>query len=335
MLGAAARHSYTTRVHIKSITALVLAAIITLIGAGCSSRRTRRHDDRATLADTLPAWDAESFARNTKLARRVIAAPVAEIVAKLGSFEFRARSQFSFVRGTRSNLQADQYEADVDSEKNFRVKIVTGDTQVEAIVVGEEMFVRQNLGHLRRKPQRDPVAWKKWTELAWSSQLAAIEPFFSRLLLERKEESSHDGRDVLVYSIALGDETEKMDTNRPQMDALPRYALPVAAPTAWRENAHLLDLAGELWFDRATGVLVKTKLEGRIEVRDQDVHPTQLRLRYDGALKRIGRVEPLSRPHASRPEYVRVPRPVDPLSFFRKELPQPEDLGDAEQRVQP
>lgn len=301
---------------------LRLCGLLLLAALACSSPSSPEHNSRiARNYDTTPL-NVASLAKDLALQRRVLAMPVGEAIARLGSFTFEGRSFFSFSRGTRETAQADRYEAHVDPEQNFRVKIDTGNTLVEAFVVGDEMFVRQNLGHLRSKPNRDATTIEKWTELVWTSQRSALEPFFGRLVLSDDGTETLDGRTVQRFSLALGDPHNE---NEKVVEGLPPTSLPIAAPSGWRESASARGLNGSIWVDSETGVILKSKIEGRLEISDEEVRPTQLTVRYEGLLKDVGVAPAVDAPKDSRPEYVRTPRPVDQLSFFRSELPKPEE----------
>lgn len=306
----------------KRFPKTVVCALPLLFVLACSEPAPPAANSRIKRDYDTSSMNVESLAENPSLQRRILAMPVGEVVARLGSFTFKGRSFFSFSRGTQENSQADTYEAHVDGEQNFRVKVDTGETQVEAYVVGEEMFVRQNLGHIRSKPNRDATTVEKWAELAWTSQRSALEPFFGRVVLLDEGSESLDGRSAQRFSLSLGPVT---DAGKQVVDGLPPNALPVAAPSGWRENASPRGLSGTLWVDVESGVIVKSKFEGRLEISDEKVRPTQLNLRYEGALANIGVAPTVKAPADARPEYVRTPRPVDQLSFFRSELPKPDE----------
>jgi hypothetical protein len=90
----------------------------------------------------------------------------------------------------------------------------------------------------------------------------------------------------------------------------------------WRELAHPLSVAGNLWLDAETGAVLKAEVEGRLDISDRQVRATQLTVRYSGVVTRVGEVTSIKVP-PSIPEYRRTPPPRDLLAFFREHLPAP------------
>ncbi|MEL6546449.1 MAG: hypothetical protein AAFQ82_17615, partial [Myxococcota bacterium] len=197
----------------------------------------------------------------------------------------------------------------------------SGDTSVEAILVGETVYIRQDKGHMRKKPRRDATALDSWTQLAWTSQAQALEPFFGRLVLTKGAAEMVGERPARRFSLSLAPEGDAPD----RIERLPASPLPVAPPSRWRETARAMGLQGDIWVDSDTGVIVKSKLEGRLEIQDRDVRPTQLSIRYDGEVSQAGAAQTVVAPSDARAEYSRTPRPVDVLSFFRHEIPKEEE----------
>lgn len=270
--------------------------------------------------------DLNDFAPSLTTQRRVLHMQFGEAAARLGSLRFKAQSEMSFRRGNDSYEQRDDFLAEQDASGNFHVKLGTPRGQVEVYLVGESFFVRQDQGRLRNKPRREVEA-EAWCDLAFASLRQSLELFRPGLTFNAAGAEDVGGRPAVHYRLSLGEP--------PQTEALPPppVVLPVSPPAKWRELARPLDLKGSLWVDSQTGVVLKADISGRLEIADRDVRPTQLTVRYRGAMEAIGKVEPLEAP-PSVPEYRREAPPRDLLSFFRDHLPPPEPEEPTEKKAQ-
>ena len=76
-------------------------------------------------------------------------------------------------------------------------------------------------------------------------------------------------------------------------------------------------------------MVVRLSLDGRIEVADREVRPTQLKLSFDAGVAEIKQVGTI-RPPESVAEYRRIERPRNLLRFFEDRLPKEEE-EDAEE----
>lgn len=295
------------------------STLCALLWIGCTAQPEAQTENRriAERYDTSPI-DVNALDTDSATRIRVLAMPVGEVVTRLDSLRFKARSYFAFSRGNRELTQADRYEAHFDANNNYHTVIDGGDGKVEAIGVGDTLYVRHNRGHFRRKASREAEARDRWGALAWSSLRGALEPFFSRLVLEKGPSESLQGRKTVRYRLKLGapaGEEEQV------VSALPVSTLPTAPPSRWRETAKALGLSGDIWIDADTGVVLQSKFEGRLEVEDRDVRPTQLTVRYQSEILEPSIAPAVESPPKSREEYSRTPRPVDRLSFFRDRIP--------------
>lgn len=312
------------RFHGSAILVFFYVSVTLLEGCTGGSKATEPTRGRASY-DTSPI-DVEALADDRTERLRVLTMSAGEAAARLGSMHFEGRSYFSFSRGGEELSQVDRYVAHIDGSGNFAVSVDSGDTSIETRLVGETVYVRQNKGHMRKKPRRDAAALDSWAQLAWTSQAQALEPFFARLVLEKGPAEMVDGRPARRYSLALAPAAELPR----QVERLPSSPLPVAPPSRWRETARAMGLEGSLWVDSDTGVILKSRLEGKLEIPDRDVRPTQLTLRYDGEVTQAGEAPAVEAPKNARVEYSRTPRPVDALSFFRHELPKEPDPANPE-----
>ena len=240
-----------------------------------------------------------------------------EAAARLGSLTFEARSHFSFSRGGEEYEQNDIYTVTQDSLGNFHVILDTPNSQIEYYLVGGTVYVRYDKGHLRKKPRRD-IETTAWCEIAFSSVRQVLQLFQPCLkFTDPRPDRATTGRPAIRYTLTLDEEgNQPLVSPTPQVVETP---LPVAPPARWRELARPLDLQGHIWLDDATGILYRAALQGRIEIADRQVRPTQLSLRFEAAIKDAGKVAAVSVPE-SVPEFRRKRRPREQLSFFRQYL---------------
>ena len=64
-----------------------------------------------------------------------------------------------------------------------------------------------------------------------------------------------------------------------------------------------------------TGVLTRMQLEGRVEIADRQVRPTQLQIRFNSEITDVSKVAAVKAPE-STPEVRRADRPKNLLGFF-------------------
>jgi hypothetical protein len=291
---------------------LVLAALSVAAVSACK-KEARSMTGAEGGAVTLAPIDVTAFPQDPAVAVRILRMPFDEAAQRLGSLSFEARTFFVFNRGGEEHEQTHVGKLTQDSTGNFHVVADTGPSQVELYLIGESVYVRQDKGHLRKKPRREANT-DTWREVVWSSSQQALGLFAPQLRFIEPRPDTAAGRQAVRYRVALAQEGEEGIILTPSA-----RSLPVAPTSRWRELARPLAATGSVWIDSETGTILKVKLEGRLEVADRDVRPTQLSIRHDAAVSKPGAVAPLSAPE-SVPEHERTPPPGDPISFFRADL---------------
>jgi hypothetical protein len=291
---------------------LCLAVAGTVLASACKKEARRGPGSRGTVGEQSPI-DLTAFPSDPGVTARILRMPFEEATQRLGSLDFEARTFFVFNRGGEERELTQLGRLTQDAAGNFHVASDTGQNQVELYLIDENVYVRQDKGRLRKKPRRD-VSTEAWRDLVWSSMQQTLSLFAPRLRFIDARPDTAAGRQAVRYRVSLAPEGE---TGVALPAAVP--PLPLAPTSRWREIAHPLSATGSLWIDSATGVVLKIKVEGRLEVADRDVRPTQLTLRFDGTVTKPGAVAAVVAPE-SIPEYERTPPPADPLSFFRAEI---------------
>ena len=267
--------------------------------------------------DTAPI-DVTRFVEDPAVRGKILSMSFGEAAARLGSLAFDAMAEIELSRGGDSYEQVDRWSIRQDPSGNFHVRSLTPVGKVEFYLVGDDVFVRQDDGQLRRKPRRE-VETETWTETAHASLQQSLQLFEPRLGFRDPRSVDLGGRAAFRFTLGLaprGDQTA--------LAALPagQSRLPVAPPARWRELAEPLAVSGHLWVDAETGVALKLELDGRLEVPDREVRPTEITVSYRGGVlvNEIGKVKKIEVP-ASIPEYRRRVPPRDLLGFWKEQQP--------------
>ena len=270
--------------------------------------------DRTTL-------HVDALSRDAAVRQRILYMPFGEAAARLGSLKFDGKSTFAFSRNGIDYEEADTYTLAQDSRGDSHVLLESPLNGLEMYLFGEVVLVRYDKGLLRQKTRQDgdpdPLFDAGFLGLAQALEV------FRRAQFDAPTPEHVDGRAATRFRIVLGPADQDAGrTAKPTKTVRRPYEpqYPMNAPERWREQARPLDLHGTMDVDNDTGVILRSELEGRVEVADRDVHPTELTLRYSASLSEIGHVAPLKQPK-SIAEYRRVPRNHDPLDFFADQLP--------------
>ena len=292
---------------------LRLVVLAAALAGGCRDHAARPIGARSgVFASTI---NVAVFPQDAAVAASILRMPFDEVAERLGSLSFEARSFFVFNRGGEEREQTHLGRLTQDASGNFYVFSDTGPSQLELYLIGESVLVRQDKGNLRKKPRREANT-EFWRELVWSSVRQSLGVFSPRLRFVDPRPDTAAGHQATRYRVALAPEGEVGVEIPPEAAELPK------SPTSrWRELARPLALSGSMWIDAATGVMLKVKIEGRLEVADRDVRPTQVTLRFDAAVTKPGTVAAITAPEGIT-EYERTPPPGDPIGFFRADLEQ-------------
>ncbi|MBN1960022.1 MAG: hypothetical protein JW841_03685 [Deltaproteobacteria bacterium] len=303
--------NYSNRLWLLWMTAGITAI---LLAFGCNKADPNQHDQLDTKQD--PSIDATILHKDTKMAMRAINISYANVIKMLDSLNFESRSIITFSRGGKELQETHFGIVTQDVSGNFYTFSDTGPSQTEIYLIDEDVYIRQDKGHLRKTSRRQTDI-EKWPELIWSELRQSLALFSPRLSLSEPKPDAVDGRQAIRYPIAL------TRPNEQSIDIpISSSNMPVAPTARWRELAKPLSVSGNIWVDTATGIILKSHIEGRLEVADRDVRPTQLLLRFDGAIKKIGKATVRNVPKSIN-EYQRIPPPHKSLiEFFADDLKQ-------------
>ncbi len=263
---------------------------------------------------TLARLEVERLGSDSDTTRAILGMSFDEVARRLTSLVFDIESSFVFNRGGEELEQHHRAQVAQDASGNFRVEVSTGQSQVALYLIGDDVFVRQDTGNLRKRPRREANT-DVWRELLWSSMQQSLALYSGALRLIEPRHETVAGRAAKSWRLALARGAEEGVTV-PLVIAPGLHLSPVAR---WRELARPLAVKGNIVVDEATGVVLKLALEGRMEIADRDVRPTQLTLRVEGAVSSPNAVAAIRAPR-SVDEYERKAPVSDPIAFIRREL---------------
>ncbi|MCK5688568.1 hypothetical protein KAI87_04815 [Myxococcota bacterium] len=314
----------TKNIKTGSAATLFVALILSTLIASCSSGgSTLSGGGRPEEQEwDISAINIDTMGENDNEKRRVLYMTFGEASARLGSFRFEATSYFNFDRGKTTYDQSDHYLLERDGLGNMHGRLVTPQNETEYYLIGETLYVRQDMGHLRHKKRQDSEA-TFWPELIFASLGESVELFSQGLILENPNATLFDNRQTTRFQLRV-DSLSK--TNLGKIDRKKR-SLPIAPTSHWRTLAKPLDLTGHLWVDNQNGVPIKIKMEGRLDISDRAVRQTELKVKFEAAISEIGAVKPIEAPK-NRAEYTRKRKPRNLLNFFKHKLPPPPEEAD-------
>ena len=256
----------------------------------------------------------ENFHSDENVQHRILNLTFQETRARLSSLVFEAESTMTFRRGEDNWEQQDHYEAAADALGQQRIILSTPEHHVEAHLLGSTLYIAQDNGKIREKDARG-LELTDWGELAYSSLAQALSPFRPRLKFSPPSNVEVGERAALRFKLELTDALPEQP-----IKALPTQGRPIRIPALWRELTRPTDIEGYITIDRDTGVILRSKITGKLEISDREVHPTQLVLAYESGITEIGNSEPLTKPKRTSPEVSRKAPLSKPLHFFRKQL---------------
>lgn len=276
-------------------------------------------DGRAEVIQKVPeAYTehllVEEFHSNEDVQNRILNLTFQETQARLTSLLFEAESTMTFRRGEDKWEQKDNYEAACDALGQQRIILSTPEHQVEAYLFGSTLYIGHDNGKLREKDARG-LELSDWGELAYSSLAQALAPFRPKLGFSQPSPIEVGNRAALRFNLEI-----KEPAPGPAVAQLPTHGRPVRIPALWRELSQATDIQGYVTIDRDTGVILRSKITGKLEISDREVHPTQLVVQYQSGITEIGNSEPLTKPERTSPELRRSAPMSKPLQFFRKQL---------------
>ena len=292
---------------------------LALLAVACAlaSPSCRKHAPRAVHVPEMAqgfddrAIDAQHLDEDSAARHHVLNMGTPELCARLKGFVLRTQTTISLSQSSREVLQQ-SHAALLAQDAQGSIHLQSGDAknQLELYAVGARAYVRQDRGHMRHK-RRQEMEIPEMVE-AGAASLRQMLQHFPGVTLTSPQAVTHDGRPAVRYSLDMSGAADPTLTPQPSL-----RALPIAAPSRWREEAKNQHIDGQLVVDVETGAVLRAEAKGTMTLPGHDGPPYQLALRCQHTLAEVNRTATIREPQNSIAEFRRPLRPHDPLSFDR------------------
>lgn len=312
----------------------IAIAITLVLALGCSDpvdkaakeRIFSPEDPPKVLASASEKVAPDRLAEDPAVARRVLAIGTAEATERIGPHQFVAKLSFDWSSGPQAR------QALVETRKllagpggvngDFHAVIENDRNQgMEVLRVGGEVFARSRFGRFRQRLRDRGMAERAREEL--TSPLRDLNALFrGRLALTADGTGTHENRTVYKYAVSLG--PEEAQAPAPEVE-LPEPLAPregadssTQLRRAFFANRQPRTLAGDLWIDEATQVVVKARLNGRLTVPAQGkkTPAADLKVTLDATVSEIGKDPALKPPKSFLPDADKPAGIADALDRF-------------------
>lgn len=271
------------------------------------------------IHDTSPIA-VTAFAREAAVQTHVLGMSFGEVAQRLGPMTFNADSRLRFARGRGTVEENTLYHIRHDANGDFHVKQSTRNNAVEIYEVGQHIYVRQDKGKLRKKPRRE-IESGAWADRGLSGLSQALQLFQPHVGFTDGQATQESGRAAIRFALTFLDgANDGSNANR----LAPMRNSAFTPHSRWREMKKPLSLEGYVTIDSETGVIVASKVSGRIEVEDREIRPTAFTLSYESSVTDIGNTAAITVPEHVE-EFRRTRPPHNLLDFFADHLPAPKE----------
>ncbi len=247
----------------------------------------------AAASQKLPP---EDVADKPAVARRVLGMGAAEATERIGPHQYKATILWDWQRADVPDVKLKEtrtleagpggvsgdFHASLTNERN---------AGLEVIRVSNQVFARGTYGSdgaaKFRERKRDRGMAERMREEAFGALRDYDALFFGRLKLSAQGTSVIDGRTAWKYTVTLAEAAEAVSKLPPV--AVPKNGLDATT----KRRAHFFEarqpksLEGEVFVDADTSVVLRTRLDGRMTVKDTD-GAAELRLALESSLSNIG-----------------------------------------------
>ncbi|WP_224365939.1 hypothetical protein [Hyalangium versicolor] len=274
----------------------------------------------ASAAEKLPP---EDVADNPRVARRILGMDAAEVTERLGphtynaqvDFEWSARDAAPMKLSEKRTLQAGPGGVSGDFHGQLEN---SRDQGLEVMRVGGKVYARNRYGPFRQRLRDRGMAERTRAEL--TGALRDMDGLFQgRMLLEPQGTITYEGRTAWRYQVKLGEKPDETASKQ-----LPTLLAPkngrdetTRRRLAFFEHRVPQSLDGEVLVDAATSVVLKTHLDGRLEVpASKSPEAASLHITLDTTLTEIGRDPKLQPPEKFLPDEDKPQGIADALDRF-------------------
>jgi hypothetical protein len=313
---------------IRIVAVLSVAALLSGCG-GCSDKvEVNRESQRLWGKDKVEqryaelakeTLDAYALEERPDLKSRVLSMKFEEAVARLGFVEYTGTARFLLKRNGHTIDVPETSIIRHGLHGSFSVKQVDSDNEVtREFIYNNGILYGQNgakgkmrvMGMIKNAPER--IRDEAWQPLRVFSSY-----YGPRFGVRKTGSATVNGRSAANYELAL-------------LDGSPTIEVP-----GMKGVKKPISLEGNLWIDDATGVPIKAKLKGQLEIPPEkpDGNAGQLDLTLAFDLKTIEGAE--IKPKDFIPEIKRREVDLDPLAFLNGETRTSTVIGGQQQATPP
>jgi hypothetical protein len=266
-------------------------------------------DPPKVVASASEKLAADGLADDARAVRRVLQMTAAEATERLGPHKFTAAVKFDWSGGDRpvELSEARTLAAGAGGVSgDFHATVQNSrDQGLEVMRVQGEVFARSRYGKFRQRLRDRGMAEREREEVFGA--LRDFDMLFrGRIRLESAGTVSHEGRTAVKYTVALAPPSAAIEN----VANLPPLAQPKNGSDPSTQRRQLFfekrvpsALSGELLVDGQTAVVLKAKMEGKLEVPSTEKEKgATVRLTLDSALTEIGTDPKLKAPEEFLPD---------------------------------
>lgn len=312
-------------------SSLSVAILITTLLLGCTDPTDKAAKKRIFSPEDPPKVVSSAAQKlspagavdDPRLARRLLDMGAAEATERLGPHQYDAVVTFEWTSASATNTLSEKRlllagRGGVDGDFDARTQN-SRDQGLEVLRVGGQVFAKELYGKFRQRLHDRGMAERTREDVHGTLRDFAT-LFDHRLKLSSEGETSYEGRTAHRFKVALAGSAEP----DPPSVRLPPLQLPRAGMdegtrkrNAFFGKRHIEQIAGELWADVETGVVLKAHLTGRLEVEGKGQGRTaSLKMSLDQSLKHMGQATSLKAPTDFMPDEDKPSGIADALDRF-------------------
>ncbi len=315
------RASMTSAVPVAALVALAFACTDP-VDKAAKQRIFSQEDPPKAVAAASEKLSPESLDATPSAARRILGMGAAETTERLGAHRFSAGVTFEWSAGQGDGKQLKLVEQRTlvagpgGVSGDFHALIENSrDQGLEVLRVRGQVFAKSRYGKYRQR-LRDRGMAEREREEVFGALRDIDELFQGRIRLTQSGSATFQGRNAWKYTVSLADAKDGPAA------ALPARAEPKqGADETTRRRLTFFDkgepkaLTGEVWVDAETAVVLKAKLDGRMQVASE-LGNAKLRLTLDSSLSDIGKDPGLRPPDVFLPDQDKPLGIADALDKF-------------------
>jgi hypothetical protein len=303
--------------------ALLAMACTDPVDRAAKQRIFSPEDPPAVVASAQEKLAADQLGTEARLAQRVLTMGAAEMTERLGPNRFTGDVSFDWSSaGQRVKLSETRLleSAAGGVGGDFHARLDNSrDQGLEVVRVRGQVFARSKYGKFRLR-QRDRGIAERTREDTAGALRELVELFDRRIHLVPQGSVAVDGRPAYRYEVRLADSAGP--SVQPVSLPAPAYARGGADDTTRRrrlfsDKRQPRSLSGELFVDAATAVVLRARLDGKLDVPAQPGVPAaQLHVQLEERIQDVGKSPTLRPPDGYLPDADKPEGIADALDRF-------------------